>query len=299
MKQGWKGVILAGGSGSRLLPLTASVNKHLLPVYDKPMIYYSLTTLMLAGIRDIVLVSTPSALPQFISLLGDGRKWGISITYLAQKTPDGIAAGLKIAAPAIEGSSVALILGDNIFFGAGLAELLSKAARQNTGASVFTYAVANPGAFGIVTVDGAGSPLSLVEKPAAPTSKLAITGLYLYSPDVVQRICDLKPSKRGELEITDLNQSYLDEGLLTVYPLSRGFAWLDGGTFADLFKAGQFIRVMEERTGLKIGCPEEIAYRLGFIGDKELKDLIASAPLPEYRRYLEELAESSILQTNL
>jgi glucose-1-phosphate thymidylyltransferase len=266
-----KGIILAGGTGSRLLPLTAAINKHLLPVYDKPMIYYPLTTLMLAGIRDIILISTPSALPQFETLLGDGKKWGISINYLAQGKPDGIAAGLKIAAAEIEGSPAALILGDNIFFGAGLGELISKAAGKNTGASIFTYTVANPQAFGIVNVDAKGKPLSLAEKPSAPSSQQAVTGLYLYASDVAQRINALKPSKRGELEITDLNQSYLNDGRLSVYPLSRGYAWLDGGGFTDLFKAGQFIRVMEERTGQKIGCPDEIAYRLGFIGDKELK----------------------------
>jgi glucose-1-phosphate thymidylyltransferase len=292
MTVGWKGLIVAGGVGSRLHPMTQAFNKHLLPVYDKPMIYYPLTTLMLGGIRDIVVISTPTALPQFERLLGDGRQWGVTINYLSQERPNGIAEGLRIAAPLIRGCNVAFVLGDNIFFGAGLGGVLSTAAKRNDGASIFVYEVANPGAFGIITLDSNGRPVSIVEKPKEPTSRLAVTGLYLYGPDVVDIATALPPSQRGEFEITDINRAYLDQGRLQVYPLGRGFAWLDGGTPNDLFEASQFIRVMEARTGLKIGCPEEVAYRMGYITLDALETSAHRLPPGDYAAYLLSIAAS-------
>jgi glucose-1-phosphate thymidylyltransferase len=295
--KGWKGLILAGGTGSRLHPMTRGFNKHLLPVYDKPMIYYPLTALMLGGVRDFVLVSSPSALPQFETLLGDGSQWGLSISYLPQPKPTGIADGLRIAAPAIKGHNVAFVLGDNIFFGVAFGHMVAQAAAENDGgASVFAYEVANPGAFGIVNLDAAGKPVSIVEKPKDATSRFAVTGLYLYGPDVCEIAASLKPSARGELEITDVNRAYLEQGRLKVHPMGRGFAWLDGGTPNDLFEASQFIRVMETRTGLKIGCPEEVAYRKGFITLDALEALAQRAPTGEYAAYLVSIAQSERMQ---
>jgi glucose-1-phosphate thymidylyltransferase len=292
MMAGWKGVVLAGGVGSRLHPMTQVFNKHLLPVYDKPMTYYPLTTLMLGGIRDIVVISTPAALPQFEKLLRDGRQWGLSIAYLPQERPNGIAEGLRIAGPSIHGCSVAFVLGDNIFFGAGLGRVLATAAERNDGASVFVYEVANPGAFGTITLAPDGRPLSIVEKPKDLSSRLAVTGLYLYGPDVTEIAAALSPSHRGELEITDVNRAYLDQGRLQVYPLGRGYAWLDGGTPSDLFEASQFIRVMEARTGLKIGCPEEVAYRMGFISLDAFEASARRLPVGDYATYLMAIADS-------
>jgi glucose-1-phosphate thymidylyltransferase len=290
MTAGWKGVIAAGGIGSRLHPMTQAFNKHLLPVYDKPMIYYPLTTLMLGGIRDILVISTPEALPQFEKLMGDGSQWGLTIGYLPQERPNGIAECLRIAAPSIKGRSVAFMLADNIFFGAGLGRLISTAAERNDGASVFAYEVADPGAFGIITLDADGRPLSIVEKPEEPASKLVVVGLYLYGPDVADIARTLSPSGRGELEITDINRAYLDQGRLQVYPLGRGFAWLDGGTPNDLFEASQFIKVMEARTGLKIGCPEEVAFRMGYITLDILETSARRLPAGDYATYLLSIA---------
>jgi glucose-1-phosphate thymidylyltransferase len=282
----WQALILAGGSGSRLHPMTRGSNKHLLPVYDKPMIYYALSTVMFAGIRDIVLLSTPTAVPQFERLLGDGGQWGLTIRYLVQERPNGIGEGLKLAAPLLAGKNVAVMLGDNVFFGSGLSQLLSRAIAQNEGASVFAYEVANPEAFGIVTLDTAGKPVAIVEKPKAPDSSLAVTGLYFYAPDVVDVVETLSPSHRGELEITDVNRAYLEQGRLKVYTLGRGYAWLDGGTPHNLFEASEFIRVVEARTGLKIGCPEEVAYRMCFISLDQLAAIAKKAPACEYADYL-------------
>jgi glucose-1-phosphate thymidylyltransferase len=292
MTLAWKGLILAGGRGSRLHPMTQLFNKHMLPVYDKPMIYYPLSTLMLAGIRDIVLVSTPSALPQFESLLGDGGQWGLTIAYASQPEPNGIADGVRIAAPLLGGCNVALVLGDNIFFGSGLGRLLRAAVKSNEGASIFVYEVAHPDAFGTVVLDSKARPLSITEKAKNADSRLAVTGFYLYGPDLVDVALRLSPSARGELEITDVNRAYLDQGRLKVYRLGRGYAWLDGGTPNDLFEASQFIRVMEERTGLKIGCPEEIAFRMKFITLDMIEKLASSLPDGDYAQYLLALARS-------
>ena len=296
MSEAWKGLILAGGTGSRLYPMTRCFNKHLLPVYDKPMIYYPLTSLILGGIRDFVLVSSPATLPQFEALLGDGSQWGVSIRYLPQAEPTGIADALRIAAPAVAGRNVALMLGDNIFFGNGLGRMLIHATECNDGASVFVYEVANPEAFGTINLDSAGRPMSIVEKPKDPTSRYAVTGLYLYGPDVMDIAAGLSPSQRGELEITDVNRAYLDQGRLKVYPLGRGYAWLDGGTPTDLFEASQFIRIMEARTGLKIGCPEEVAYRTGLITLDALEALARRAPPGDYSAYLLSIVKSERTQ---
>lgn len=285
----WKGLILAGGTGSRLDPVTRSVNKHLLPVYDKPMVFYPLTTLMFAGVRDIIVITTPSAIDQFQSLLGDGGQWGLSLTYLAQACPGGIAEGFKIAKTYLAGHHVALILGDNIFYGSGLGASLRAAARETVGATIFSYEVADPSAFGVVVFDDDGKPVALAEKPTTFVSRSAVTGLYFYTPDVVDITDRLAPSDRGELEITDVNQVYLDQGRLQVCPLGRGIAWLDGGTSEDLFEASQFVKILEDRTGLKISCPEEIALRLGYISPPKFAATLETMPMSSYRRYLEKL----------
>jgi glucose-1-phosphate thymidylyltransferase len=285
----WKGVLLAGGSGSRLHPLTYAVNKHLLPVHDKPMIYYPLTTLMLAGIDDFVVVSSPAALGDLERCLGDGRKWGIKIAYVAQDEPRGIAHGLIAAEEHLLGKNVALILGDNIFYGTGLPGQLRDARQTNSGATIFGYEVINPQAFGVVTLDKAGNPESLEEKPQAPRSNLAVPGIYFYDDTVLDIARSLKPSARGELEITDVNRTYLARGTLRVFPLGRGTAWLDGGTPNDLFEAGLFVRVLETRTGLKIASPEEVAYRMRFIDLEQLASLVKDEPKTEYARYVREL----------
>lgn len=285
----WKGLILAGGTGSRLYPLTHAVNKHLLPVFDKPMIYYPLTTLMLGGLRDFVIVTNPDSIPQIKSLLNSGANWGINITYVAQEKPGGIAEGFRVAADELAGHRVALILGDNIFYGDGLSKRVEEATKQTAGATIFGYEVADPSAFGVVELGEDGRALSLEEKPVVPRSNFAVPGIYFYDTDVLDIAWTLKPSGRGELEITDVNRAYLERGDLKVITIGRGVAWLDGGTHADLFEAGQFIKVVEERTGLKVACPEEIAYRKGFIDREQFARLVDSKPTTEYQRYLGRL----------
>jgi glucose-1-phosphate thymidylyltransferase len=291
----WKGLILAGGTGSRLAPLTRVVNKHLLPVFDKPMIYYPLTTLMLAGIRETTIVTAPESLDQFVALFGDGIQWGLKLSYLIQDRPDGIAAGLRIAAEDLHGHSVALILGDNIFFGAGLAHTLETSMASNAGATVFGYEVADPSAFGVVTLDANGRPTAIEEKPANPKSRLAVTGLYLYAADIFDMVARVTLSARHELEITDVNRLYLEEGRLRVRNLGRGVAWLDGGTSEDLYEAGQFVKVIQDRTGLRVACPEEIAYRRGFIDGAAFRRLAELAPASDYKAYLLRVLEDPLI----
>jgi glucose-1-phosphate thymidylyltransferase len=271
------------------------VNKHLLPVYDKPMIYYPIATLMLAGIRDLIVVSSRQSIPQLMSVLGDGSQWGLSIVYREQEEPRGIAEGLVIAADDLRGHSVALILGDNIFYSSGLQQTLTKIVNESDFATIFCYEVASPSMFGIVTLDEQGSPVEIMEKPKDSKSRLAVTGLYFYPPDVVDIAARLSLSARGEFEITDVNRAYLQQGRLRVIQLGRGTAWLDGGTPKDLYEAGQFVRVIEERTGLKISCPEEIAWRMGFIDHKSLIELAEKIPPCEYRDYLLGLEQSTRL----
>ncbi|MEE2565850.1 glucose-1-phosphate thymidylyltransferase RfbA [Hyphobacterium marinum] len=285
----WKGLILAGGTGSRLYPLTHAVNKHLLPVFDKPMIYYPLTTLMLGGLKDFVVVSTPDSIPQIKALLNSGSNWGINFTYVAQDKPGGIAEGFRVAANELQGHRVALILGDNIFYGDGLSKRIEEATKQTSGATIFGYEVADPTAFGVVELGKDGKAVSLEEKPKHPKSNFAVPGIYFYDPDVLDIAWSLKPSGRGELEITDVNRAYLERGDLNVITIGRGVAWLDGGTHADLFEAGQFIKVVEERTGLKVACPEEIAFRKGFIDRDQFAKLVDSKPTTEYQRYLSRM----------
>jgi glucose-1-phosphate thymidylyltransferase len=287
----WKGVLLAGGTGSRLQPLTNAVNKHLLPVYDKPMIYYPLTTLMLAGIRDLVVVSSPESLCDLKRCLGDGQKWGLSLAYVAQDEPRGVAHGLIAAENELRGNNVALILADNIFYGTGLPSQLRDALQTNCGATIFGYEVINPQAFGVVTIGKDGNPESLEEKPQKPRSNLAVPGIYFYDTTVLDIARSLKPSTRGELEITDVNRTYLQRGSLRVFPLGRGTAWLDGGSPSDLFEAGLFVRVLEARTGLKIASPEEVAYRMKFINLEQLASLVKGEAKTEYARYLRALAD--------
>jgi len=287
----WKGVILAGGSGTRLYPLTMAVNKQLLPVYDKPMIYYPLTTLMLAGIRDFVLVSSPQALPQFQTCLGDGSQWGIHIDYAAQPSPDGIAQALLVAEEYIVGHPTALILGDNLFYGTGLPTQLRRAINREDGATIFAYPVSDPEAFGIITLTADGRVLSLEEKPKNPKGNLAVPGLYFYDEDVLEIARSLKPSSRGEMEITDVNRVYLERGKLRAEMLGRGSAWLDGGTPQTLFDASQFVMIMEQRTGLKIACPEEVAYRMKFVTREQLMHLVGRLRECPYVDYLKSLAD--------
>jgi glucose-1-phosphate thymidylyltransferase len=285
MSEKWKAIILAGGSGSRLHPLTYAVNKHLLPIYDKPMIYYPLSTLMLGGLRDFIIISGRDAIPQFQRLLNDGSQWGVSFEYMEQARPNGIAECFRIASKEISDKNVILILGDNIFYSDGLGERLRTAMSQTSGATIFACEVANPSAFGVVELDALGKPISLEEKPKQPRTNLAIPGLYCYDRQIVDIAAKLKPSARGELEITDVNRAYLEAGQLRVLRLGRGFAWLDGGTHDALYNAGQFVKVVEERTGLKISCPEEIAYRNGYIDSAQLAAL-AQGGKTDYERYL-------------
>ena len=286
-----KGIILAGGSGTRLYPLTKGVSKQLMPVYDKPMIYYPLATLMLAGIRDVLIITTPQDAPAFQALLGDGSDWGMSLSYAPQPSPDGLAQAFHIGADFVGSSPSALILGDNIFYGHGLPELLGAADAQADGATIFAYQVRNPGEYGVVSFNAAGQAETLEEKPAVPRSNYAVTGLYFYDNSVVDRARDLKPSHRGELEITDLNRLYLDDQALSVQMMGRGFAWLDTGTHGSLLDAGTYVRITEERQGLKICCPEEIAWRKGFIDDGGLERIAAPLRKSGYGDYLMRLLD--------
>ena len=285
-----RGIILAGGSGTRLYPITRGVSKQLLPVYDKPMIYYPLSTLMMAGIRDILVIATPQDGPAFQRLLGDGSRFGVNITHAVQHSPDGLAQAFLIGADHIGGETVALILGDNIFYGPGVGTNLRRF-RDVKGGSIFAYWVADPAAYGVVEFDSAGKALGIEEKPATPRSNYAIPGLYFYDNDVVGIARSLRPSARGELQITDVNRVYLEAGRLSVEVLPRGTAWLDTGTFDSLLEAGNFVRTIEARQGLKVACPEEIAWRMGFIDDAGLAELAGEVLKSGYGRYLLELLD--------
>jgi glucose-1-phosphate thymidylyltransferase len=286
-----KGIVLAGGSGTRLYPITRGLSKQLLPIYDKPMIYYPLSTLMLAGIRDILVITTPADRSQFERLLGDGSQWGIRLSYAEQPRPAGLAEAFIIGANFIGRDRVAMVLGDNIFFGHGLPELLAKAAGREDGATVFAYHVQDPERYGVVTFDKNERPVSIEEKPKNPSSNWAVTGLYFFDNNVVRHASRVKPSARGELEITDLQMCYLSEGALHIERMGRGFAWLDTGTFQSLIEAASFVQTLETRQGMKVACLEEIAFRLGFITRDELVLLANSLEKSGYGRYLLDLVK--------
>lgn len=286
-----KGIILAGGSGSRLYPMTAAVSKQLIPIYDKPMIYYPLSTLMLAGVRDILIISTPQDLPLFQRLLGDGGKWGIKLSFAEQPTPDGLAQAFIIGEKFIDGQHCCLILGDNIFYGHGMHDVVNASRLQRDGATIFAYMVTDPERYGVVEFDSRGTAISIEEKPSKPRSRWAVTGLYFYDACVVDYAKNLKPSPRGELEITDLNRVYLERGQLQVEKLRRGSAWLDTGTPEALMNAANFVRSLEQRQGLRIACLEEVALEMGFISSEDLQAIAKSLRASDYQNYLLEISK--------